>query len=930
MNSFKMVVIDFETTGNQAKDGDRIIQIGAAVVSNGQIVDTFSTYINPEINIPSFITKLTTITNDQVKNAPIFAEVAPKLLAMLDEAYFVAHNVPFDLHFLQVELNRTGYSTFTGPTIDTVELARLLYPSVDSYKLQDLAEWFTFEHKPHQADSDAYVTAQILIELLNKIERLPLPTLKMIQKYRNGLKSDIDLIIERAIVEKERNVFHFDDNKYDLFRNLALQKRVEKEESEKKDIISFDDWKTNINHHLKRVMDTYEVRESQMMMMNDVQTAFLTDKHAMIEAGTGTGKSLAYLFPAIFKAVHDEEPVIVSTHTIQLQEQLMERDLPILKQAVPFQFEAALLKGRNHYLCLRKFEQQIHDTYNQNYDELFSKLQILLWLTETLSGDVEELQLSTGGRRLWYTIQSDANSCLNRKCPFFSRCFYHRARKKAQEADMIITNHALLFTDLTNESRLLPKYTRVIIDEAHHIEQVASEHFGDTIDYFTLQRMFTQFFEKNGPYQFLHQLLEETDVPYHKEDVDQLEVIGEALMREIDDLFTFIHQFAIQHSKGSTYRRLTYRFTMEEKPDVLADCSKRVDMFFYDFLKVFSGIKKACKKYMDHFDERQKGIFVDIEGRFVKFEEAKQSLTHLLRNHQENNVYWIEVDAKSARNAAFVYSQPIEISDRLAKEFFNQLNSAILTSATLSVNDSFSFLKNRLGLNEFEPIESMITSPFEYKKQAKLMISTEMPDMKGTSNGVLISSVVDHIFQIAIETKGRMLVLFTSNQMLRDTYEKCKEHPNYDEFIVLAQNTNQGSRSKLTRHFKEFERAILLGTSSFWEGVDIPGDDLKCVMIVRLPFSPPDNPIFQSQSEQLKQIGQNPFMQLSIPQAVLRFKQGFGRLIRTSDDSGIVVVLDRRIVTTRYGKSFIKSLPDIEVIEAPLDVLAEKTKRFLS
>ena len=224
----------------------------------------------------------------------------------------------------------------------------------------------------------------------------------------------------------------------------------------------------------------------------------------------------------------------------------------------------------------------------------------------------------------------------------------------------------------------------------------------------------------------------------------------------------------------------------------------------------------------------------------------------------------------------------------------------------------------------------MITSPFEYKKQAKLMISTEMPDMKGTSNGVLISSVVDHIFQIAIETKGRMLVLFTSNQMLRDTYEKCKEHPNYDEFIVLAQNTNQGSRSKLTRHFKEFERAILLGTSSFWEGVDIPGDDLKCVMIVRLPFSPPDNPIFQSQSEQLKQIGQNPFMQLSIPQAVLRFKQGFGRLIRTSDDSGIVVVLDRRIVTTRYGKSFIKSLPDIEVIEAPLDVLAEKTKRFLS
>lgn len=930
MKAQKMVVIDFETTGNQLQNGDRIIQIGAAVVSNREIVDTFSTYVNPGIPIPPFITQLTTISDEMVKDAPLFEEIAPKLLTMLDEAYFVAHNVPFDLSFLQMELKRCGYDGFYGPSIDTVELSRLLFPTIDSYKLQDLADYFQLtHHHPHQADSDALVTAEIFIRLLEKLDSLPLPTLQTFNRYKKGLKSNVDVILEEIIYDKETNVWDETTEEYDIFRHLALHKKQSNGEEEVACTLSFSEWKETIDSHLKKAMDTYEIRESQLKMMNDVNYALQTSMHAVIEAGTGTGKSLAYLLPALFKAKTDEESIIVSTHTVQLQEQLMERDLPILKQVLPFSFDVQVLKGRNHYVCLRKFEQQMNDTYGQNYDEWFTKLQLLMWLTETTTGDVEELQLSSGGKRLWYTIQSDANSCLNRKCPWFSRCFYHRARQKAQQAHLVITNHALLFTDLTNDHRLLPKYEHVILDEAHHLEHVASEHFGEEIDYFTLSRMFTQFFEHSGPLDFLFQLVEETDVSYTAHEIEQLKQIGQMLMQEIDDLFTMIHYYTVEQFKTEQSGRLNHRYKISDLPEPLYDCSKRVDMLFYDFLKNADCIQKSLKKYQDHFTDVQKGKIVDIEGRFVKFEEAKQLLVHLLRNHRENVVYWMEVDSHSARNAAFLYSQPIEISDRLADDFFAKLKSVILTSATLSVNGSFSFLEERLGLIEFEPLESIIESPFHYEQQAKVMISSDIPNIKGTKPEVLILSIVEHIFQIAHITKGRMLVLFTSNQMLKETYLACKEHPEYESFTFLAQNMNQGSRSKLTRYFKEFDRAILFGTNSFWEGIDIPGDDLSSVVIVRLPFSPPDNPVFEAQSEVLKAKRKNPFMQLSIPQAVIRFKQGFGRLIRTSQDKGIVYVLDRRIVTTRYGKYFIQSLPNVEIIEAPLEELVEETKQFL-
>ncbi|WP_026676979.1 ATP-dependent DNA helicase DinG [Fictibacillus gelatini] len=932
----RYVVIDVETTGNSPSKGDRIIQIGAVVVEQHTIIERFSTFINPKVPIPPFIEQLTGIDDKMVKDAPSFEEVAPKLLTMLEGAYFVAHNVLFDLSFLQEELTNSGYQTFNGPLLDTVELSRLLMLNVDGYQLGQLAEHLGLEHdNPHQADSDAEVTAGLLCYLLKKLEKLPLLTLQRIEPFLKKMQSGLEEIVGELIKEKSRNL-EDDENDLDFYRQLVLKKSYETEQ-EDDSIAHVDTTAGALVEKLSSQMEHYEARDSQLKMMDLIEHSLNNREHAMIEAGTGVGKSLGYLIPSLLFGKREDRPIVVSTHTIQLQQQLMERDIPILKKIMPFSFEATVLKGRNNYLCLRKFEQSLDDSYEDNYDTNLTKAQLLVWLTESEDGDIEELNLASGGKLFWQQVKSDAGSCLNHRCPWFTKCFYHRKKRKALESDIVITNHALLFTDLRAESQLLPSYKEAIIDEAHHVEEVVSDHFGLNTDYFAFHRLLERIGSdvESGTMKKLKIMTETVELPEVERALSEIGDRVNDLQFELDELFRLIRTFVLEKrkDKANDFGRASYRYdqsVLKEKAwETLLEVVNRVHSGLSGLLKVLKQTSKKINDKEEHLTFSQKGILVDFDGLKSALEDETNKLIHLLTGMNENEVFWLEADAKGAKNAAYLFSKPIEVNDILADEFFKKKNSVILTSATLSVKNSFQYMVNRLGLSDFSPITASLPSPFAYDSQVKFLIPTDIPMINDVSQKTFVTTIAHRLKSIATITKGRMLVLFTSYEMLKETHAVFKDLIQHEEFMLIAQGIDGGSRARLTKNFKRFEQSILFGTSSFWEGIDIPGDDLSCLVIIRLPFTPPDNPVIAARSERLRKEGGNPFMELSLPQAIIRFKQGFGRLVRTERDSGAVFVFDRRITETRYGRLFITSLPPLPVHQAPMHELLTELKDWL-
>lgn len=934
----KFVIVDVETTGNVPKRGDRIIQIGAIVVEQGVICDSFSSFINPETEIPPFIQQLTGISNEMVKDAPSFSEVAPKLMEFFNEAYFVAHNVPFDLAFLQKELELSGYSTLKIPTIDTVELARLLLPTEESFKLNQLALKLNIHHdRPHQADSDAEVTAQILMYLLKKLQALPLLTLQRLKPITKKLDSALEDILQTMITRKLTSLDLNEADDLEEFRQLVVRKPLQIIESaEDPTILSFTDEMSTLEENLTNSFQGFEVRAGQKEMMGHIDEAFQSNQHLLVEAGTGTGKSLAYLYPSLYYAKKNQISMVISTHTVQLQQQLIERDIDILKKTVPFSFRWALLKGRTHYLCLRKFEQQLDHHHDDNYDTLLSKGQIVIWLTETLDGDVEQLNLPSGGKVFWSDVQSDATTCIGKNCPWFSRCFYHRARNNAYGAELIVTNHALLFTDLTTDHALLPSYKQVVIDEAHHLEEVASDHFGTGTDYYS----FLQILSKIGNLQsndLLHKLYDiQTDLALNIDEFfQQMEVKLEQFRIELDDFFTQIHSFVSKrmYSSKSEVGKKSLRFFPNKMNtngwEFIQEAVLRVQMLLKDILKLMKRINDEFSLNDEQLNYNQNGIVSSWKGYHSSLSEEKDNLEELILQYDPNFVYWIEADPKGAKNSTYIYNKPIEVAEILADNFFTKKTSVVMTSATLTVKNSFDYIISRLGLADYGVRTAIIESPFHYEQQVQLMIPTSLPNIKEVSEGEYIYDVVISILDIARVTKGRMLVLFTSYDMLRKAYYQLKDFIANEEFVLIGQGISSGSRAKLTKNFKQYDQAILFGTSSFWEGVDIPGEDLSCLVIVRLPFSPPNNPLFEARSENIKALGKSPFMELSLPQAIIRFKQGFGRLIRSSKDRGAVFVFDRRIVDTRYGKLFINSLPTVTINEGSLENLLYDLENWL-
>jgi ATP-dependent DNA helicase DinG len=919
-------VIDFETTGDQPSD--EIIQVGLVLIDGNTISGRYATFVKPDRPIPPFITELTGISDDMVAGAPGIEDVLAEMLPLLDGRVLVAHNAGFDLMFLQFAREKCGYMPFDGPVLDTVPLTRILFPQLPGVSLAAAAAALGISHdRPHQADCDAEATAQLLLKALERIDRLPLLTVQRIAGLFENDPGHLGWFFQEIRARKESEIsIDIDSNRY--YRQFAINVgdwEDEKPPRSNGTAISadtFDAFYAKLKQNLREKIAVYEEREAQEQMIREVRDSLENGKHLLVEAGTGTGKSLAYMIPSLYYAIKENKTVIVSTHTINLQEQLRQRDIPLLHEVFPVPFRASLLKGRNHYLCLRKFEQKLYtmDFENEREDRV-TAAQMVVWLGETKRGEDEELSFGSRGADFWQTVASDTDSCLNRMCPWFKKCFYHRARHEANISDVVVTNHSLLFTDIQAENRLLPGYKHLVIDEAHHLEEVASRHLGADLHYASLANTLMWLYKdaRNGLLTAVEQRLQHESEPVSEKWIAEIEKLYPRIVRakeEWDKLTELL--FALVAEQNEANGSESGQFVMRVKPEQLPSAWDALlvteDNIFLEINEVVKQTEKMIAELKEQSDEwTSSSLLTDLSGTVKQLARNRDVLRFFMRMQDESYVYWIEASPLYKAKSVQLFAAPLDVSKLLRDLFFKDKESIVLTSATLTVNKSFHYSASQLGLDDLEITEKLktlqLSSPFKYREQALVLIPRDFPSVKGTAEGAFLEALADSLADVARQTKGRMLVLFTSYRMLRQIHPELKNRLKPHGIQVLGQGVDSGNRSRLVGLFRSRPESVLLGTNSFWEGVDIPGEALTCLAIVRLPFQPPNHPVVEAKSELLKKNKQNPFTALSVPQAVIRFKQGFGRLVRTASDKGVVVIYDTRVLETSYGRNFLYSLP---------------------
>ncbi|BCJ85428.1 ATP-dependent DNA helicase DinG [Effusibacillus dendaii] len=930
------VVIDLETTGFSLKE-DSIVEIGAVRIENGQISDTFSTLVKQDRPLTDICKELTGITDDDLADAPTLEEVIPQFLKFVDGYNLIAHNASFDVSFLNAAFERCGYLPVSGRCIDTLELAQILWPQETGYALEMLTFKYGIPHeKSHRALSDAKATAELFLLLQRQAKQLPLLVLQQIEQLNMFADWNLRDFFAELLQDPVKLAQTEIPEGCTVIQQLVHRPvEIAERSADRREPLEFDaETATSILSNQGPLADQYadyEERTSQMEMARTVADALLSNQHLVVEAGTGTGKSLAYLVPAIYYAVASGERVAVATHTINLQEQIKDRDLPLLQQILPISFRATVVKGRNNYVCMRKVANGIHSQgMVGDASERSFYARMLTWLLETAAGDKEELNLQGSHIELWNRVASDSDSCIAKKCPWFRNCYYFRNRSATEQSDLLITNHSLVFTDLNADHRVLPAYSSLIVDEAHHLEDEATKHLGEEAGYYQSIAALNRLVRENKQGLIVQM---RTLIGLHPEFALLARILDEmtdtiaTVRQHAEETFRLLQTFAIEQANNREGGRWTVRIHhMHTELPIWQAILSAFDNLQTDTMTLRQLMKRLEQEAREHDDEII-GFSTDISGQIQEFDRQTMTMTRFFReaagvsNESDRSVLWLEADEKSVRPAVSLHVTPVHVGQLLNEKLFEKKDSVVLTSATITVNQGFSYLIDRLGLRQSEQQGRLLTlqveSPFDYKKQALLCIPTDVVPVKGVSDETFVDSFCQSITSLARISKGRMLVLFTSHKMLRDAYMKVKPALAEHGIRLFAQGIDSSSRMRLVHQFKQEEKAVLFGANSFWEGVDIPGEDLSCLVIVRLPFWPPNHPIAEARTEAIEKEGRNAFMEYSVPQAIVRFKQGFGRLIRSKKDTGAIVVYDRRLVEARYGRHFIKSLPNPWIYQGP-------------
>ncbi|MBI5965534.1 MAG: 3'-5' exoribonuclease [Chloroflexi bacterium] len=906
-----IVSIDIETTGLD-ENREAIIEIAAVKFNGRRVEDEFSTLINPGKAIPDFITGLTGIDNAMVRQAPRLRDIMQELSDFVGDAPILGHNVKFDIGFLR----KAGLFQF-HQTIDTYELASVLMPTASRYNLGSLGQQLNIPlPATHRALDDARVTQAAYVRLLDIAKELPLETLQEIVELGNFVDWDAGWAFEQALQARAKEGI-----KSKTTHSASIPKP--KPDSAKKNYSPIErneepapldpEEAASVLEYggpFAQYFESYEHRPEQVDMLKAVTNALSNGNHLLVEAGTGVGKSFAYLVPAAMFAVQNNTRVVVSTNTINLQDQLIKKDIPDLQAALNLDVRAAVLKGRSNYLCPRRLQfMRTHGPKDANEMRVLAK--IIVWKLANDSGDRNELNL-TGPieREVWGRLSAEDDACTTETClgRMSGACPFHRAKQAALNSHLLIVNHALLLSDVSTGSKVLPEYDYVIVDEAHHMENAVTSALSFRMTQNDLERMLKELGGSSAG--LLGRLLTETHDALRPSDFGLLQQKAkratdqafrlEQISREF---FNVLSDFIARQREGQPVSNYSWQMrvvsatrTMPGWDDVeimWGQISETMGLL----LKTLEEIYKALGDVYAEGHENVQDVMGTLSNLMRRMAEAEAASSGMMSKPSNELIYWVEVNPRGERlslNAA-----PLRVGPLVQEHLWHKKAAVIMASATLTTHGEFRYLRNTLSADEVDTLA--LGSPFDYESSTLLYVANDIPE----PNAQGYQQALDRaIISTAKATGGRMLVLFTSYAALKKTAQAITGPLGREDIFVFEQGEG-ASPNALLESFKSTDRAVLLGTRSFWEGVDVPGDSLSVVVITKLPFGVPSDPIIAARSE----LYEDSFNEYYLPESILKFRQGFGRLIRSASDRGVVAILDRRVLTKQYGRLFLESLP---------------------
>ena len=900
--------LDLETTGlDPARD--RVIEVGAVAFTPDGVTASMERLVDPGRSVPEPVLRLTGIRQEELRGAATEEAALAELADFLRGRQPVGHGARLDVDFLQA----AGHWDQTQEILDTLDVARILLPAAASHSLPLLATDLGFaQPRPHRALDDADATRQLLLRLREEAVALD-----------EGLKESMLALVAPYVWPIAR---FFADAltapNPDPMPASAVRAHTPHEAKpsglppDDPDVVAA---LLGPEGPLAGLLPGYEHREPQMQMLLAVAQIQGRGGTLVVEAGTGTGKSLAYLVPSIARAVRHGERVVVSTDTHTLQEQLMGKDLPGLREWLPWEFKACLLKGRSNYVSLRRWRRYLAEPCH-DADELRFKLKVLVWLHNTESGDRSELRLHGREEVFWARIASDPLDCVGIHCTK-EDCYVHRARAEAEAADLVVVNHALLLADAEIGGGLLPEFDHLVIDEAHHLEEAATRGLRQEVDgpglLALLERLGGAGEAQPG---LLAELRRQPHLGASGEAFAEATPLTVAAVERVRELFSVAVGWVAGHLSEPERREDSLRITPLLRED---DGWETVRLAGENATTSLAALDAAVRRAVGGSREWLGGTEPDQSVRELEIIRGRlHTATHLLGEAlvepNPNRVYWFSLAPRSEH--LVLRAAPINVGSLLRDRVYSERRSTVFTSATLAVGGSFDYFRSRVGLGP-QAEELILPSPFDFLHQALVCLPTDLPAPEDQDFDLGVEQIVA---ALARRVGGRTLVLFTSHRQLRDVHTALKQRIDLDDVLILAQGID-GQRRQLLKAFEEAERPLLLGTSSFWEGIDVPGERLSCVVMVRLPFPVPTDPVYAARAERVR----DAFTQLALPQAALRLKQGFGRLIRRSSDRGAVVILDNRILGRDYGKAFLDVLPPASRFVGPSEEIPERVGTWL-
>ncbi|TET47631.1 DEAD/DEAH box helicase [candidate division TA06 bacterium] len=928
----RFVALDLETTGlDYAKDD--IIEVGAAKVELGEVVETFEQLVSTDKEIPYRVRQLTGITEKDLVGSPPLSDVLPRLKDFAGDLPVIAHNAQFDIRFLKA----SGYEV-KGPIYDTLAISRIVIPRARNHRLETLLKGFgLYSDVSHRAGEDASSVAKLFLCLCERMKGMGPAVLNSINRMvQDCTWSEKDLFLQAEKLALKSALLSVDGVQFspdyeNRHRNIFGKGKAESKEEEEKKYLGEEVVSLYFREKgkLASTLPGFEHRPEQVSMAKACARSFDEDGFLVVEAGTGTGKSLAYLLPAILWSVKNGERVIVSTNTKNLQDQLFNKDIPSLSESLFFDFKAALLKGRGNYLCKTKWQSLISEPEaNLACEERIGVLPIFAWLEETETGEFSEC---TGfrARDYWGTLNAiccEWNYCLKKKCPFHSQCFLNRVRDAAADSHIVVVNHSLLLSDLMAKSRAIGSYNRLIIDEAHNLEKAATEHMGRKASYASIGGMLDIISPDRGYAGGLLGRIERRLGTKKKALTKSVEGLKRVTSEARQFARRFFDDLGRMTSKASDFGRRRYGKGEDRIAAVMPDgmeLASRLKQLKDGLSGLAAWIRAAEGEGAGKFDD----ILESLAAREVDLLETSDDIEFLVAARDENHCYWTEMIGRDSNRICEMRSAPIDVGQALCDMLYENVDSLIFTSAALTVATWFDFFLERSGLTKCpgERVRTLLLgSPFDFSEQVLAILPRYFPSPQSPEFKDVAARLLE---KVILRTRRGTLVLVTSYAMLNELSSRVSGKLVDNGITVLVQGES-GSRTRMLEEFKADRSSVVFGTDSFWEGVDVPGESLEMVVIGKLPFPVPNEPITEARAEALQQQSLDPFSSYMVPRAVVRFRQGFGRLIRNKSDRGVVIIADSRIGSASYGELFLDSVPvDVQFCSTEHEVI-EKIDEF--